>query len=74
MLAMVERVLPIHRNVILFVSLGLIGSFTTFSTFSVESLQLICSNQIVLALISVTANTSLGIGAVWLGRFLGLKF
>lgn len=70
----VERGLPIHRNLILLGSIGLIGSFTTFSTFSTESVQLIRSNQIVFAIISMGANMALGIGAVFLGRFVILKF
>lgn len=74
LLAVVELSLPVHRNLILLLSMGLVGSFTTFSTFSVESLQLIRSNQILFAAANVGANTILGIGAVWLGRFLTMKF
>ncbi len=74
LLAVVEQALPVHRYLILLGSMGLIGSFTTFSTFSVETLQLIRTNQLVLAITNVGANTILGVGAVVLGRALILKF
>lgn len=74
LLAVVERALPVHRHLILLGSMGLVGSFTTFSTFSVESFHLIRSNQIPLAIANIVANTVLGIAAVWFGRFLTLKF
>ena len=69
-----DRALPNHRHLILLGSMGVIGSFTTFSTFSVESLQLIRTNQFTFAVANVGANTILGIGAVWLGRFLVQKY
>ena len=73
LMAAAERALPIHRNMILMWSMGVIGSFTTFSTFSVESLQLLRSSQLALAIVSVTANIIFGIGAVWFGRFLIMR-
>lgn len=73
LLGVVERSLPVHRHLILLGSMGLVGSFTTFSTFSVESFQLIRSNQIMLAGTNILTNTVFGIGAIWLGRFLSLK-
>lgn len=73
LLAVIERGLPVHRHFVLLGSMGLVGSFTTFSTFSVESLHLIRTNQVALAITNVGANTALGIGAVWLGRVLILK-
>lgn len=74
LLAVSERVLPAHRYLILLGSMGIVGSFTTFSTFSVESFQLIRSNQFHFAIANIVANTILGIGAVWIGRYLTLKF
>ncbi len=73
LLAAVERALPIHRHLILLGSMGLIGSFTTFSTFSVESFSLLRSNQFAFALLNISANVILGMGAVALGRLLLLK-
>jgi fluoride exporter len=73
LLALVERAVPVHRHLILLGSMGLLGSFTTFSTFAVETFQLGRSNLVHLALANVAANVFLGIAAVWLGRFLVLK-
>lgn len=70
LLAIVERDFPSHRQHILFISIGIIGSFTTFSTFSVETFQLIRQDAIFPALISVVANITLGLAAVWAGHFL----
>lgn len=46
---------------------GLCGGLTTFSTFSVESIQLIVERKWRVALFSVAANLLLGIGAAAVG-------
>jgi CrcB protein len=73
-MAWVERAAPIHRQLILMASVGFIGSFTTFSTFSVETLQLVRGQQMILALMNILLNTVLGLLLVWTGRALGLRF
>jgi CrcB protein len=52
----------------LFVAVGLLGGFTTFSAFGYETVELLRSNELRLALLNVTANVVLGLLAVWLGR------
>ena len=52
--------------------IGLLGAFTTFSTFSSESLNLLMSGEAMPALINVSSSVLLGIVAVWLGRTLPL--
>jgi len=52
----------------LFVFVGLLGGFTTFSTFGNETLNLLRDGELVTALINVTANVVLCLLAVWLGR------
>jgi len=47
---------------------GLLGGFTTFSTFSNETMNLFRDSQSPWALANVAANVVLGLGAVWLGR------
>ncbi|MDF1800029.1 MAG: fluoride efflux transporter CrcB [Planctomycetota bacterium] len=49
---------------------GLFGALTTFSTFGVESLDLVRAGEAKLALASVVLNLVLGFGAAWLGRSL----
>lgn len=54
----------------LFLAVGFMGSFTTFSTFGFETLKLIQVGDSHLALLNVGANLLLGILAVWLGWIL----
>lgn len=49
---------------------GVLGAFTTFSTFSNETLNLIFDNKMGFAFLNITVSVSLGLGAVWLGRIL----
>lgn len=46
---------------------GLLGSFTTFSTFAKESVDLFAMGEPGRALLVVAANLALGLPAVWLG-------
>lgn len=57
-----------ETRVLVFV--GVLGGFTTFSTFSNETLNLLRDNQVFPALTNLTAHLVLGLGAVWLGRTL----
>ncbi|MBP5679909.1 MAG: CrcB family protein, partial [Bacteroidales bacterium] len=54
-------------SVNLFLSVGLCGGFTTFSTFSKESLSLLQSGQLSTFLLYVLLSLLLGIAAVALG-------
>lgn len=54
----------------LFVFIGLLGSFTTFSTFGNETLELLRDSKTTLALVNVGAQLILGLAAVWLGRLI----
>ena len=51
----------------LLVAVGVLGSFTTFSTFGVETLTLLRSGDTRGALLSVAANVGLGLLAAWSG-------
>jgi fluoride exporter len=53
-----------------FLSIGVIGGFTTFSTFGYETIQLLRSGQRIDAVLSVTLQVVLGLGAVWAGTVL----
>lgn len=51
-----------------FVFIGILGGFTTFSSFGSETLNLARDSQMMSALANIGANVILGLLAVWLGR------
>jgi CrcB protein len=57
----------LSENTRLVLVVGLLGSFTTFSTFGHETLRLFGEDQLGRALLNVGLNLVLGLGAVWLG-------
>ena len=59
---------PEWRAVLL---IGLLGAFTTFSTFSIETLNLIEAGFLLRAGVNIVASVVLCIMAVWLGVMLG---
>lgn len=72
-LHLVEDRAFLSPNVRLFVAIGLLGGFTTFSSFGYETFELLRDRQIALALLNVVGNVLLGLCAVWTGRTL-LRF
>lgn len=57
-------------NTRFFIFIGLLGAFTTFSTFGNETITLLRARDELLALLNVGAHILLGLLAVWLGRVL----
>ena len=53
-----------------FLFIGVLGGFTTFSTFGYETFQLLRDGQRFTALASTTLQVMLGISAVWAGHVL----
>ena len=53
-----------------FILIGLLGAFTTFSTFGNETLGLIRDNRIDLAALNAGSQVVVGVGLVWLGRII----
>ena len=53
-----------------FVFIGILGGFTTFSTFSNETMNLLRNGQNTLAFGNAAGHLILGLGAVWAGRTL----
>jgi CrcB protein len=51
-----------------FVFIGILGGFTTFSSFGNETLNLVRASQMFNALANIGANVIIGLIAVWLGR------
>jgi CrcB protein len=52
------------------VFMGLLGGFTTFSSFANETMNLSRDGSFVQALLNIAASVLLGLGCVWLGRAL----
>ena len=65
-----ERFDCLTERVRLFLLTGILGGFTTFSAFSVESLSLIKQNQLLLSGGYVASSVCAGVLGVWLGLFL----
>jgi CrcB protein len=61
----------ISPQVRLFLVVGVLGGFTTFSSFSLESLRLIEQNDVTLALLNMAGNVAFGFTAATLGMALG---
>jgi CrcB protein len=55
-----------------FAGTGLLGSFTTFSTWALESHRLGEDGQLGLAALNFALSLALGVAAVWAGRHLGV--
>jgi CrcB protein len=67
---MLDRVIvdPEWRAAIL---VGLLGSFTTFSTFSIETLNLLEQGDMMKAVANIALSIILCLAAVWIGVLLG---
>ena len=58
----------------LFLFTGLLGGFTTFSAFGLETVHLVRRGEVVTAALYAGASVTLGIAAVWLGLKLVTMF
>ena len=63
-----QAILP--EQTLLFVSVGLLGGFTTFSSFGLETMNLIRNEQIGIAALYAGLSLMIGILAVWAGRMI----
>lgn len=63
--------LTISPETRMFISVGLLGGFTTFSTFSHQTISLLESQRLGMAGWNVLLNVLLGLFAAWLGWRLG---
>ena len=58
----------LHPEVRLFLLVGVLGGFTTFSAFGLETMNLLRDGQVLVASLNVGANVVLCVLAVWAGR------
>ena len=65
---------PLEPGLRLFLMVGLLGGFATFSTFALETLTLTQSGENLLAFANVALKLLLGLGAAWVGFELGRLF
>ena len=60
--------LPVREELRLALLVGVLGGFTTFSTFGWETLRLLQTGSWALALVNVVASSTLALLAVWAGH------
>lgn len=61
----------LQPEVILLVGTGFLGSFTTFSTFEMESVELVRKKKTIISLVYLLSSTILGVLAAYIGYLLG---
>jgi len=54
-----------------FLLIGVLGAFTTFSTFSIETLNLFEEGELARAFVNIVLSVVLCVGAAWLGIIMG---
>jgi len=64
---------PAYHHLRLFFAVGFLGAYTTFSTFSFESIQLIQNGQFLIALSYVVSSAVLGLSGAWIGFTFGQR-
>jgi CrcB protein len=70
LLAVIEERQVLGPDARAFLAVGILGSFTTFSTFGFETMELLRTGSTRLAAVNVTANVLVGLIALWVGRTL----
>lgn len=62
----------VGRELRIFLTIGLLGSFTTFSSLEYESLRLLENGEVILFFWNFLGNLLLGLGAVFSGKMLAV--
>lgn len=61
----------IPSNLRIIVTIGFLGAFTTFSTFSYETLKFVEAGAFISAILNIALNVGLGLSATFFGMLLG---
>ena len=69
-----ERVGLFSEEIRIFWTIGLLGSFTTMSTFSYESFRLLEQNENMLFGLNIVSTLILMLSAIYMGKFIVLNF
>jgi CrcB protein len=67
--SLIESQAGMTAEIRLLLMVGILGSFTTYSTFSNETIYLLQDKRLFFAFINITMHIILGLSAVILGRF-----
>ncbi|MDF1543931.1 MAG: fluoride efflux transporter CrcB [bacterium] len=70
LLYFIEDRAMISMNTRLFLTVGVMGALTTFSTFGYETVQLFQYREFEMAMLNIAGNIILGVGGFWLGRMI----
>ncbi len=65
---------PVSENIRLFVMIGFCGGYTTFSSFSLQTLDLLRSGAVVRALVNIVASVVMCVCAVAVGHLVAAHF
>lgn len=65
---------PVSENIRLFVMVGICGGFTTFSSFSLQTLDLLRGGAALRAGLNIVLSVVLCLLAVWAGHLIGASF
>lgn len=65
-----EKQNTISQDLKFFLITGICGGYTTFSAFSLENVQLLQTNQLIIPFLYMGASVFLGLIAIWCGLFL----
>lgn len=58
---------PLRNELRLAIMVGILGGFTTFSAFGIETIQLANTRHFSLALANIALSVTVGLAAVWIG-------